>query len=125
MVRVTTRRQDPRRLDQDHADARTLREAAAGLRSETNQARYTNRDLDPYPLFTLAELLDIVAREVSIGELHPRNAVRRGALDLARQLQSQLRELDGRGSAAPADPMRTQQGLVTSGFSAQVEAGTR
>jgi DivIVA domain-containing protein len=40
-------------------------------------------------------------------------------------LQSQLRELDGRGSAAPADPMRNQQGLVTSGFSAQVEAGTR
>jgi hypothetical protein len=90
MVRVTTRRQDPRRLDQDHADARTLREAAAGLRSETNQARYTNRDLDPYPLFTLAELLDIVAREVSIGELHPRNAVRRGPLDLARQLQRKV-----------------------------------
>jgi DivIVA domain-containing protein len=40
-------------------------------------------------------------------------------------LQSQLRELDGGGSAAPADPMRTQQGLVTSGSSAQTEAGTR
>ena len=90
MGRVTTRRQDPRRLDQDHADARTLREAAAGLRSETNQARYTNRDLDPYPLYTLAELLDIVAREVSIGELPPRHAVRRGALDLARQLQRKV-----------------------------------
>ena len=90
MVRVTNRRQDPRRLDQDHADARTLREAAVGLRSETKQAQYTNRDLDPYPLFTLAELLDIVAREVSIGELHPRNAVRCGALDLARQLQRKV-----------------------------------
>src|SRR5947209_18061539 len=90
MVRVTTRRQDPRRLDHDHADARTLRAAAAALRSETNQARYTNRDLDPYPLYTLAELLDILAREVSIGELHPRHAVRRGALDLARQLQHKV-----------------------------------
>ncbi|MCA1694722.1 MAG: hypothetical protein LC749_08330 [Actinobacteria bacterium] len=87
---MTARRQDPRRLDQDHADARTLRAAAAALRAETNQARYTNRDLDPYPLFTLAELLDILAREVSTGELHPRHAVRRGALDLARQLQRKV-----------------------------------
>jgi hypothetical protein len=90
MVKVTKRRQGPRRLDQDHADARTLREAAAALQSETNQACYTNRDLDPYPLFTLAEHLDILAREVSIGELHPRHAVRRGALDLARQLQRKV-----------------------------------
>ena len=43
MVQVTLDRQDQRRLDQDHADARTLRAAAAALRSETNQARYTNR----------------------------------------------------------------------------------
>ena len=40
-------------------------------------------------------------------------------------LQSQLRELDGRGSAAPADPMRTRQGVVTSGPSAQIETGSR
>jgi DivIVA domain-containing protein len=38
-------------------------------------------------------------------------------------LQSQLRELDGHGSTAPADPMRTQQDLVTSGSGAR--AGTR
>jgi DivIVA domain-containing protein len=38
-------------------------------------------------------------------------------------LGSQLRELDGRGSAAPADPMRTQQGLVGSGFGARAEPG--
>ncbi|MGH3843469.1 MAG: DivIVA-like cell division protein Wag31 [Pseudonocardiaceae bacterium] len=36
-------------------------------------------------------------------------------------LDSQLRELDGRGSAAPADPVRTQQGLVASGFGAQAD----
>ena len=39
-------------------------------------------------------------------------------------LESQLRELDGRGSAAPADPMRSQQGFVTSGFGARAEAGS-
>jgi DivIVA domain-containing protein len=36
-------------------------------------------------------------------------------------LQSQLRELDGPGSAAPADPMRTQQDFVTSGSGARAE----
>jgi DivIVA domain-containing protein len=40
-------------------------------------------------------------------------------------LDSQLRELDGHGSAAPADPMHTQQDLVGSGFSAHAEAGSR
>jgi hypothetical protein len=38
-------------------------------------------------------------------------------------LESQLRELDGRGSAAPADAARTQ-GFVTSGFGARAEAGS-
>jgi DivIVA domain-containing protein len=40
-------------------------------------------------------------------------------------LDSQLRELGGRGSAAPADPMHTQQGLVASGFGTSAEAGSR
>ncbi|HZD13670.1 MAG TPA: DivIVA domain-containing protein [Pseudonocardiaceae bacterium] len=40
-------------------------------------------------------------------------------------LDSQLRELDGRGSTAPADPMHIQQGLVGSGFGAPAEAGPR
>ena len=40
-------------------------------------------------------------------------------------LNSQLRELGERGSAAPADPMHTQQGLVGSGFGAHAEAGSR
>ena len=38
-------------------------------------------------------------------------------------LESQLRELDGRGSAAPPDAARTQ-GFVTSGFGARAEAGS-
>jgi hypothetical protein len=36
-------------------------------------------------------------------------------------LQSQLRELDGPGSAAAADPMPAQQNLVTSGSGARAE----
>jgi DivIVA domain-containing protein len=40
-------------------------------------------------------------------------------------LNSQLRELDGRGSTAPADPMHTQQGLVGSGCGVHAEAGSR
>lgn len=40
-------------------------------------------------------------------------------------LNSQLRELGGRGSTAPADPMHTQQGLVGSGCGAHAEAGSR
>ncbi|MCA1694905.1 MAG: cell division initiation protein, partial [Actinobacteria bacterium] len=40
-------------------------------------------------------------------------------------LDSQLRELGGRGSAAPADSMHTQEGLVGSGFGAHAEAGSR
>ncbi|HSL06983.1 MAG TPA: DivIVA domain-containing protein [Pseudonocardiaceae bacterium] len=40
-------------------------------------------------------------------------------------LESQLRELDGRGSAAPADTVRNQPGFITSaGFSARAEAGS-
>jgi DivIVA domain-containing protein len=38
-------------------------------------------------------------------------------------LESQLRELDGRGSAAPADAVRTQS-FVASGFGARAETGS-
>jgi len=40
-------------------------------------------------------------------------------------LQSQLRELGGHESAAPADPMRTPQELVTAGLAARTGNGTR
>jgi DivIVA domain-containing protein len=40
-------------------------------------------------------------------------------------LDSQLRELGGRGSAAPADPMHIEQGVVGSGLGACAEAGSR
>ncbi|MGH3426542.1 MAG: cell wall synthesis protein, partial [Mycobacteriales bacterium] len=38
-------------------------------------------------------------------------------------LESQLRELDGRGSAAPADTVRTQ-GFAPSGFGVRAETGS-
>ncbi|MGH3787433.1 MAG: DivIVA-like cell division protein Wag31 [Pseudonocardiaceae bacterium] len=40
-------------------------------------------------------------------------------------LDSQLRNLDGFGSATPSDPMRNQQGLAASGLGAHAEAGSR
>jgi DivIVA domain-containing protein len=40
-------------------------------------------------------------------------------------LDSQLRELDGRGFTAPVDALHIQQGLVGSGFGAPAEAGSR
>jgi DivIVA domain-containing protein len=40
---------------------------------------------------------------------------------LATYLDSQLRELDGPGSASPPDPMPTQQGFVASGFDTRTE----
>ncbi|PZS37427.1 MAG: cell division initiation protein [Pseudonocardiales bacterium] len=44
---------------------------------------------------------------------------------LTAYLDSQLRELDERGSAAPTDPTHTQQGLVSSGFGTHTDAGSR
>jgi vacuolar-type H+-ATPase subunit H len=61
--------------------------------------------------------------EKKIGELR---AFERGYRTcLKTYLDAQLRELGGNGVGAPADPMRTQQGLVGSGFGAHAEAGSR
>jgi hypothetical protein len=83
MGRMSPRRGSPQRLDQDRIDANHLAQCAAALRTETSQARYTNRQLDPYPLYGLAELFDTIGREVSTGQLDPRNPIRRSALALA------------------------------------------
>lgn len=83
MGRVSPRRARPQRLDQDRTDANHLGECAAALRTETSQARYTNRQRDPYPLYVLAELFDTIGREVSTGQLDPRNPIRRSAVALA------------------------------------------
>ncbi len=44
---------------------------------------------------------------------------------LKTHLDSQLRDLEGRGFAAPVDPVRNRQDLVASGFGAHAEAGYR
>lgn len=59
----------------------------AALRDETSQARYTNRQLDPYPLYKLTELFDTIGREVSTGELDPRNPIRQSTLTFAGQFR--------------------------------------
>ena len=84
---MSPRRASPQRLDQDRIDANHLRECAAALRTETSQARYTNRQLDPYPLYGLAELFDILRREISTGQLDPRNPIRRSAVTLASEFR--------------------------------------
>ncbi|MCA1694483.1 MAG: DivIVA domain-containing protein [Actinobacteria bacterium] len=61
--------------------------------------------------------------EKKIDELHTYERGYRTRLKT--YLDSQLRELGGIGSAAPADPTHTQQGLVGSGFGAHAEAGSR
>ena len=80
---MSPRRGSPQPLDQDRTDANHLRECAAALRTETSQARYTNRQLDPYPLYGLAELFDTIGREISTGQLDPRNPIRPSAVALA------------------------------------------
>jgi hypothetical protein len=40
-------------------------------------------------------------------------------------LDSQLRDLNGRGFAVPGDSGRNRQGLVASGFGAHAEVGSR
>jgi vacuolar-type H+-ATPase subunit H len=54
--------------------------------------------------------------EKKINELHTFHCDYRTRLKT--YLTSQPRELAGRGSVAPADPMRTQQDLVAAGFGA-------
>jgi hypothetical protein len=89
---MSSRRHDPRRIDQDLADQRQLKECAAALRTETSQARYTNQRLEPYPLFSLTEFFEVIGREVSAGALEPRNPIRRHALTLAGQFRSIITE---------------------------------
>jgi DivIVA domain-containing protein len=62
-----------------------------------------------------------IALEKKTDEL--RTFAREYRTHLKTYLNSQLRELDGRGSAAPPDTMRTQQGFVASGFGPRAEPG--
>jgi DivIVA domain-containing protein len=61
--------------------------------------------------------------EKKIGEL--RTFERDYRARLTTYLNSQLRDLDGRGSAVPVDSGRNRQGLVASGFGAHAEVGSQ
>jgi DivIVA domain-containing protein len=103
-------------------DARTKAETLE--RQARDKAVSLERDAAAKHTEIIAELCqEKGVLEKEIDELH---TFERGyRTRLKTYLNSQLRELGGHGSAAPADPMRTQQGLVGSGFGAHAEAGSR
>jgi DivIVA domain-containing protein len=110
-------------------EARTRAETLlgdAGSRAETRdrQSREKASSLERDAARQHSEILGAISQEKStlekkIDEL--RAFEREYRTGLRTYLQSQLQELDGRGSATPADPVGTQQGLVASGFGARAE----
>jgi DivIVA domain-containing protein len=114
-------------------EARTRAETMlndARTRSETleRQSRDKAASLERDAAAKHTEVIAALSQEKGIleKEIHELRTFERGyRTRLKAYLDSQLRELGGRGSAAPTDPMRTQQGLVGSGFGAHAEAGSR
>jgi len=110
----------------------------ARTRAETmlNDARTRAETLDRQSREKAASLERDAARKHSeiIGSISQEKSVLEKKIDelrtfereyrtrLKTYLESQLRELDGRATSAPADAARTQ-GFVTSGFGARAEAG--
>jgi DivIVA domain-containing protein len=101
-------------LNDAHTKAETLerqsREKAASLEREATRKH--------------TEIIGSISQEKSVLEKkidELRTFEREYRTRLKTYLQSQLRELEGNGSAAPANPMRTQQDLVTSGSDARAE----
>jgi DivIVA domain-containing protein len=103
----------------------------ARTRSETmlNEARTKTASLERDAAAKHTEIIAGLCQEKGIleKEIDELRTFERGYRSrLKTYLDSQLRELGGRGSAAPADPMHTtQQDLVGSGFGAHAEAGSR
>jgi DivIVA domain-containing protein len=112
-------------------EARTRAEAMlndARTRAETldRQSREKAASLERDAARKHAEILGSISQEKSVLEKkidELRTFEREYRTRLKTYLESQLRELDGRASAAPADSARTQ-GFVTSGFGARAEAGS-
>ncbi|MDQ2882642.1 MAG: DivIVA domain-containing protein [Actinomycetota bacterium] len=112
-------------------EARTRAETMlndARTRAETldRQSREKASSLERDAARKHAEILGSISQEKTVLEKkidELRTFEREYRTRLKTYLESQLRELDGRGSAAPADAVRTQ-GFVTSGFGARAEAGS-
>jgi DivIVA domain-containing protein len=113
-------------------EARTRAETMlndARTRAETleRQAREKASSLERDAQRKHTEVLGVINQEKTslekkIDEL--RTFEREYRTRLKTYLESQLRELDGRGSAAPAETNRTQQGFAPTGFGARAEAGS-
>jgi DivIVA domain-containing protein len=112
-------------------EARTRAETMlndARTRAETldRQSREKAASLERDAARKHTEILGSISQEKSVLEKkidELRTFEREYRTRLKTYLESQLRELDGRASAAPTDPMRSQ-GFVTSGFGARAEAGS-
>jgi DivIVA domain-containing protein len=112
-------------------EARTRAETMlndARTRAETldRQSREKAASLERDAARKHSEILGSISQEKTVLEKkidELRTFEREYRTRLKTYLESQLRELDGRGSAAPADAVRTQ-GFVTSGFGARAEAGS-
>jgi DivIVA domain-containing protein len=102
----------------------------ARTRSETldRQSREKAASLERDAVRRHTEIITAVSQEKSalekkIDEL--RALEREYRTRLKTYLQSQLRDLDGCGSTAPAAPIRNRQGFLASGSGAHAEAGSR
>lgn len=112
-------------------EARTRAETLlndARIRAETleRQSREKAASLERDAARKHTEILGSISQEKTVLEKkidELRTFEREYRTRLKTYLESQLRELDGRGSAAPPDAARTQ-GFVTSGFGARAEAGS-
>jgi cell division septum initiation protein DivIVA len=101
-----------------------LNDARTGAETLDRQSREKAASLEREVARKHTEVIAALSQEKStlekkIDEL--RTLEREYRIRLKTYLQSQLRELDGRGSAAPADPMRNPQHLVASGSGAHTE----
>jgi DivIVA domain-containing protein len=101
-----------------------LTDARARAETLERQSREKAASLERDAVRQHTEILGAINQEKSvledkIDEL--RTFEREHCTHLTTYLRSQLRELGGHGSAAPVDPMRTQQDLVTAGSAARTE----
>jgi len=99
----------------------------ARARAETldRQSRETVAALERDAARKHTEILGSISQEKTILEkkiVELRTFEHAYRTGLATYLQAQLRELDGPAPAAPTDPIRTPQDLVTSGSGARAES---
>ena len=101
-----------------------LNDARSRAQTRDRQSREKAASLERDAARKHTEIISSITQEKSLLEKkidELRTFEREYRTHLKTHLASQLQELAGRGSAAPADPMRNQQGLMASGFGAHAE----